>query len=68
MFHGHPNFRGDGPWRDWATIDWGTTEGELPCHIWCFVSLENMPTGRDSLEFGGIRLRDGVYAVVECAE
>ena len=27
-----------------------------------------MPTGRDCLDFGGIRLKDGVYAVVECAE
>ena len=68
LFRGHPNFRGDGPWRDWAKFDWGKSEGELPCHIWCFVELSNMPTGRDTLEYGGIDLQDGVFAVVEIAE
>ena len=68
MFRGHPKFRGDGPWRDWATIDWGKTEGKLPCHIWCFVELRNMPTGEETLEYGGIDLQDGVFAVVEVAK
>ena len=48
IFHGHPNYCCLGPWRDWALFDWGP-EGSLPCHIWCFVALENMPIGRDRL-------------------
>ena len=66
IFHGHPNYRNLGYWRDWAQVDWGS-EGKLPCHIWCFVELENMPEGRGRLSFGGITLKDGVYAVVEAA-
>ncbi len=64
VFYGHPNYRSSGPWKDWAIFDWGDY-GELPCHIWCFVTLENLPKGRDRLEFGGIYLEDGVCAVVE---
>ena len=67
IFHGHPNYRCAGPWRDWALFDWGA-EGILPCHIWCFVRLGDMPTGKDRLEYGGVQLQDGVFAVVECAE
>ena len=37
----------------------------MPCHIWCFVVLEGMPTGQNCLEHGDIALTDGVYAVVE---
>ena len=68
MFRGHPNFRGKGPWRDWAWIDWGGDYGKLPCHIWCFLELERMPKGRDALEYGGICLKDGTYAVVETSK
>jgi hypothetical protein len=64
-FRGHPNFRGKGPWRDWVWIDWGAGYGRLPSHIWCFVELKQMPTGRQKLEHGGIVLKDGVFAVVE---
>ena len=65
-FRGHPNYRGKGPWRDWV---WVKYEGYPPTasHIWCFVVLKNMPTGRESLEHGGIVLKDGTYAVVETA-
>ena len=66
-FHGHPNFRSSGPWKDWVLVDWGADEGVLPCHIWCFVGLSGMPIGRDRLQFGGIWLENGVYAVVEVA-
>lgn len=68
VFRGHPNFRGEGPWKDWAIVDWGRKEGELPSHIWCFVSLSQMPKGRNKLNYGGIDLVDGVYAVVEVAQ
>ena len=62
-WRGHPNYRGLGPWRDWAWVDFGQ-EGQLPCHIWCFVVIPEVKGKR--LYFGGIRLQAGVYAVVEC--
>jgi hypothetical protein len=65
IFRGHPNFRGKGAWRDWVWVNWGPGWGRLPCHIWCFVVLTGMPLGQQAIEFGGIALKDGVYAVVE---
>jgi hypothetical protein len=67
IFYGHPNFRSSGPWKDWVLIDWGTGWGVLPSHIWCFIGLQNMPIGKDRIEYGGITLTDGVFAVVEVA-
>ena len=64
IFRGHPNYRGKGPWNDWAWVDWGG-DGQFPCQIWCFVVLEGMPTGRNAIDYGGCRLKDGTYAVVE---
>lgn len=66
IFRGHPNFRGS-TWKDWVLVDWGPGYGTLPSHIWCFITLKNMPIGRDTLRYGGINLTDGVYAVVEVA-
>ena len=66
IFRGHPNFRGKGPWKDWAIFDWGAY-GKVPCHIWCFVVLEGLPDAFRS-EFGGIRLKNGTYAVVESTQ
>ena len=63
IFRGHPKYR-DRPWNDWAIMDWGDY-GTLPCHIWCFVTLNQMPIGTRKLQFGGIDLKDGVFAVVE---
>ena len=67
VFRGHPNYRGKGPWKDWVWVNWGAAEGKLPCHIWCFVVLKNMPTGRFAINHGGIKVKDGVYAVVEAS-
>ena len=68
IFRGHPNYRSSGrPWKDWVLVDWGPGYGSLPSHIWCFVCLTNMPIGGNTLQFGGINLADGVYAVVEVA-
>ena len=67
LFRGHPNYRGSGPWKDWVVVDWDDY-GKLPSRIWCFVKLEGMPKGRDALEYGGITLKDGVFAVVEVAD
>jgi hypothetical protein len=67
IFRGHPNYRGKGPWKDWVWVNWGGGEGKLPCHIWCFVTLQDLPLRGCRLEHGGVQLKDGVYAVVECA-
>lgn len=67
MFRGHPNHRGTGPWQDWVQVDWDDY-GVLPSRIWCFVKLI-MPKGPDTvLEYGGISLTSGTFAVVEVAE
>ncbi len=63
-FRGHPHYRGKGPWKDWVWVDW-VGYGHVPCHIWCFVVLEDMPLGRNRLEYGGIPLCNGTFAVVE---
>ena len=65
-YHAHPNFQGLGPWKDWALVNWEGC-GVLPCHLWCFVDLKDLPVGDDVIEHGGTHLTDGVCAVVECA-
>ncbi len=68
IFHGHPNYRGKGPWKDWVVVDWGP-HGDSPCHISCFVVLQGLPhRGGQVVNHGGIQVRDGVYAVVEATE
>ena len=67
IYHAHPNYRGNGFWRDWTLVDW-VGYGVNPAHIWCFVELQNMPKGRNAINYGGILLTDGVYGVVESAE
>ena len=64
IFHAHPNFRGQGTWKDWAIFDWGP-EGNLPCHIHCFVDLTDYQGPRRRLIFGGIKLEATTYAVIE---
>ena len=64
IFHGHPNYRGQGPWRDWAVVDW-VGYGELPCHICCFVVLHSLPASRNGFQYGGVWLKNTTYAVVE---
>lgn len=67
IFRGHPNFRGKGPWRDWVWVDWGT-QGLFASHIWCFVEITDLPDrGGQRFDYGGVRLQNGVYAVVESA-
>lgn len=65
-FRGHPNYRGKGPWRDWVWVDWGA-QGQFPNHIWCFVEIKTLPDRGRHFEYGGITLKNGVYAVVESA-
>jgi hypothetical protein len=68
IFHGHPNYRGQGVWKDWVMVEWGGGYGRLPCHINCFVVLEGLPAAVRQLDIGGIKLTNGVYAVVESTE
>jgi hypothetical protein len=53
---------------DWAVIDRGPGYGLLPCHLHAFIQLDDMPTGSNRPEYGGIVLKDGIYAVVEEAK
>ena len=62
-FRGHPNYRGKGPWRDWVWVDYGK-DGTFPCQIRCFAVVPPIEGGR-RLYSGGIRLQEGVFAVVE---
>lgn len=68
IFRAHPNHRGNGPWKDWAIVDWGKGYGQTPAHLWCFVELINVDDAQPKLEHGGVVLRDGVCAVVESAQ
>ena len=47
-------------------VDWGA-HGALPAHIWCFVDLTSFESVTQTVEFGGIDLKSGVHAVVECS-
>jgi len=67
VFRGHPNYRGDGSWRDWVIVDWGHGYGKLPCNIWCFVDL-SFTNLTSWIDHGGIRFKNGVFAVVEASE
>ena len=68
VWRAHPNYRGTGQWKDWVMVDWGPGYGVLPAHIWCFVDLTMFNSGTETVEFGGISIKSGTYAVVECAE
>ena len=66
-FRAAPNYRGKGPWRDWAIIDWGRSWGRIPGHIWAFVDLAGLNSQIPNLQYGGVTVKPGVYAVVESA-
>jgi hypothetical protein len=67
IYRGHPDFWGKGSSRDWVWVDWGAGWGHLPCHIWCFVVI-NEKAGKQRLRYGGITLAAGTHAVVETME
>lgn len=70
IFRAHPNYRSGGVWRDWVLVDWGKPYGKLPCEIWGFVVLDNLPEVGEldpPLNFAGIDLKNGTYAVVEAS-
>ena len=62
----HPNYKGGGSWRDWVLVDWGP-EGVLPAKIWCFLDLSNLKSTTTTVRYGGIDIKAGTFAVVECA-
>jgi hypothetical protein len=64
IFRGHPNFRKKGQWNDWAMFNWAGGHGRLPGEIECFVDLSSAPANF-YVQFGGIRVKRGVYAVIE---
>ena len=66
-FHASTNFMCKA-WRDWAIIDWGEEEGELPCHLMGFVDLRGIPEDFSvSFEETG-ELYAGIFAIVEAAQ
>lgn len=66
IWRGHPNYRGKGPWRDWAWVDYGR-DGEFLCHMWCFVDIPPL-RGGTRRNFEGTMVEEGVFAVVEVGE
>jgi len=70
IFRAHPNYRSEGVWRDWVLVDWGDETGKLPCEIWGFVVLHGLPEVSEQdppLNFAGIDVKNGTYAVVEAS-
>ena len=65
IFHEHPNYCGQGPWKDRAIFAWGPGCGGLPGHIHCFVDPQGAPDGTNRVHYGGAALKDCVCAVVE---
>ena len=64
-FRANVAFRGT-VWRDWVWVDWGP-DGVLPCKIWGFVDLSQIPPNV-GVSYGGLsNVSPGIYAIVECA-
>jgi len=60
MFHGSA-------WRDWVVVDWGQGHGKLPCKIWGFLDLSNLPL-HCRISVGGLNnLPPVICAVVEAS-
>ena len=67
IFRGHPNYRSEGRWNDWAMFDWGRDYGKLAGEIWCFVDLRKA-LANFSDKFADCHLQASVYAVIESSE
>ena len=64
IFRGNMSFIGT-VWPDWVLVDWGDDGGLLPCKIWGFVDLKELPEATN-INYGGVvGLGKGVYAIVE---
>lgn len=67
VFRGTSNHQGE-VWRDWVMVDWGDDYGSLPCKIWGFVNLSDLPPG-NNITIGGLSDVDpAIYAIVESSE
>lgn len=64
IFRGHPNFRKNGQWCDWAIFNWGHRDGQLPGEIWAFVDFSEAPANF-SVNFHQCRVQRGIYALIE---
>jgi len=50
-----------------VVVDWGRGHGKLPCKIWGFLDMSNLPL-HCMITAGGLNnLRPGIYAVVEAS-
>ena len=65
IFRGQGTFRNKA-WRDWAMIHWDQ-EGNLPCKIYGFVDLRDLPSKNHGLNMQGMPLGNSIYAIVEAA-
>jgi hypothetical protein len=65
-FRGSPMNNG-GVWRDWVMVDW-SDDGELPCKIWGFVDLLDLPVD-NNIGYGGYDcIPPGIYSIVESSQ
>jgi hypothetical protein len=65
-FRGSPMNNG-GVWRDWVMVDW-SDDGELPCKIWGFVDLRDLPVD-NNVDYGGYEgIPPGIYSIVESSK
>ena len=66
IFRSSPLYHGS-VWRDWVIVDWGP-DGKLPCKLWGFIDLFDLPENA-RIDFGGLRrIVPGFYAIVESAQ
>lgn len=67
IFRGTASHSGE-VWRDWVLVDWGDDYGELPCKIWGFLDLRELPDNND-IKIGGLTgVPPAMYAIVESSQ
>ena len=44
LFRGHPQFRSQYAWHDWAMIRWDSTSRPTPAEIVCFFGFDGRPS------------------------
>jgi hypothetical protein len=65
MFRGNHDYRKK-PWRDWVMINFGSYYGEVPCQIWSYVDLRDVPVEQLNFTVEGMKVKNpGIYAIVE---
>ena len=71
IFRAHPNYRNNGVWQDWVTIQWGGDYGDLPAQIWGFLVITEFEDGKtcrlpEEISDGYV-VHNGTWAIVENA-